>query len=397
MTVDIKTILRETTFRKIDVEAVLDPEHPTWIAYDPELGYVPASIVMRDGMDFSRSVYRHEADGARKIINYADRPCRINTYGDSFTQCQQVSDDETWQERLAAHYGEPIRNYGSGGYSINSACRRALRMEATDAGADYIVLNIFDDDHIRNLDAARWVRTAFNSGKKDDSLVYPLHGLPWAHWRFNVETKMWEDREALCGNGGELLALCDPENFYNTFKDDIIVKIFALQQGADIDVEELEALAEALEIEVDLKTPETRAVQAHKLHRAYGAKSSEQLLGKKMFPWAEKNGKKIIIVLSYSKGVVASYLEGKERFDQIFVDWMNANNIPFIDGLEKHKEDFAQFNCSTEDYIDRYYIKAKVAAVFGHYNPMGNMFYAFAIKDELVDRLDPKPPAYREE
>jgi hypothetical protein len=28
------------------------------------------------------------------------------------------------------------------------------------------------------------------------------------------------------------------------------------------------------------------------------------------------------------------------------------------------------------------------------WNPMGNLFCAFAIKDQLVRMLDPKPPAY---
>ena len=30
----------------------------------------------------------------------------------------------------------------------------------------------------------------------------------------------------------------------------------------------------------------------------------------------------------------------------------------------------------------------------GHYNPRGNHFFAFAIKDDLVAWLDPRPPAY---
>src|SRR5256885_2648577 len=61
---------------------------------------------------------------SRTSIMYADRPCRINTYGDSFTQCHQVSDHETWQEYLAAHLGEPIRNFGMGGYGFYQAYRR---------------------------------------------------------------------------------------------------------------------------------------------------------------------------------------------------------------------------------------------------------------------------------
>ena len=66
---------------------------------------------------------------------YAGRPCRINTYGDSFTQCHQVSDAETWQEYLAGHLGEPIRNFGMGGYGVYQAYRRMVREEQTDQGA----------------------------------------------------------------------------------------------------------------------------------------------------------------------------------------------------------------------------------------------------------------------
>jgi hypothetical protein len=42
---------------------------------------------------------------------------------------------------------------------------------------------------------------------------------------------------------------------------------------------------------------------------------------------------------------------------------------------------------SIEDYLRRYYI--------GHYNPRGNYFQAFAIKDKLVEMLEPKPISYR--
>jgi hypothetical protein len=56
-------------------------------------------------MDDSVSNYTFaQPDGERVMRNYATQPCRINTYGNSFTQCHQVSDDETWQEVLAAHF-----------------------------------------------------------------------------------------------------------------------------------------------------------------------------------------------------------------------------------------------------------------------------------------------------
>jgi hypothetical protein len=37
--------------------------------------------------------------------------------------------------------------------------------------------------------------------------------------------------------------------------------------------------------------------------------------------------------------------------------------------------------------MKRYYI--------GHYSPAGNHFFAYSIKDKIVDWLDPKPITYR--
>ena len=120
--------------------------------------YLPHDSDVPDGVDGATSTYRYGRWGERRTINYADQPCRINTYGDSMTQCHQVSDGETWQEYLAAHIGEPIRNFGMGGYGVHQACRRLERMEATDAAVPFIVLNIFLDDHYRSLDAYRTLR-----------------------------------------------------------------------------------------------------------------------------------------------------------------------------------------------------------------------------------------------
>jgi hypothetical protein len=52
-----------------------------------------------------------------------------------------------------------------------------------------------------------------------------------------------------------------------------------------------------------------------------------------------------------------------------------------------HQEDYKVFKLSVEDYMQRYFI--------GHYNPAGNHFFAFSIKDTIVKWLDPKPITYR--
>ncbi len=390
----VSKLLRKTAFRKIDVEQLLDPARPTWVKFDPELGYVPDNVVMRDGMDGSRTIYSYEPAGHRRMLNYAGRPCRINTYGDSFTQCQQVSDDETWQERLAAHIGEPIRNFGSGGYGVYQSYRRALRMEETDSSAEYVVLNIFHDDHVRNLDAARWIRSAWAREEPPPDVPAQLHGLPWSHVRFDLDKGGFVELPGLCSNEDDLHSLCDPDRFYETFKDDSIVRLFALEIGGETDVREFEALAEALGVRVHLRDPAKRKEEARKLRIAYGFKSTEYIL-EKMLPWLEERGKKLMILLSYGRSILPQLLKANGRFDQTFIEYLDREKIPYVDTLLKHAQDHKSFNLSPEDYTARYYVQAAVAAVFGHYNPLGNLFFAFAVKDEIVDWLDPKPPAYR--
>ena len=46
---------------------------------------------------------------------------------------------------------------------------------------------------------------------------------------------------------------------------------------------------------------------------------------------------------------------------------------------EIHLEDFKKFNLTLDQYMERYFI--------GHYTPAGNHFFAYAIKDKIVDLL----------
>jgi hypothetical protein len=390
----IREILKATTYRSQDVEAMLDPDKISWCTFDPEIGYFPRSIVLKDGMDFCRTTYTYESTGQRKMVNYADQPCRINTYGDSFTQSQQCSDDESWQERLAAHIGEPIRNFGVGGHSVFTAYTRAMRIEAGVSSAEYIILNIYDDDHVRNLDASRWIRTQWNDRDRPRDRTWPLHGLPWVHLRYDLAKGRFVELPGFCRNGDNLRKLCDPDHFYNTFHDDQIVRLFAIEKGGEARYDDLEAVAEALRIKVDLRDTTKRAAEAAKLRVMYGLKSTEYILDK-LIPWIGKNNKKLLVLLSYSEGEIINFLKGGERFDTTFVDYLKREKITWFDGLQKHKDDFEDFRITPEKYIDRYYIKPAAAAVFGHYNPLGNAFFAFALKDDLVGWLNPKPPAYR--
>lgn len=131
------------------------------VTYHPELGWIHTHAVREGGVHKSKTLYSYEYDHARRVVHFADRQCRVHTFGDSFTHCDQASDTETWHEYLATHLQEPIRNYDVGGYSVYQAY---LRMKHVDAvrSVPYVILNIYDHDHHRNL--IRW--WAINFGQR---------------------------------------------------------------------------------------------------------------------------------------------------------------------------------------------------------------------------------------
>jgi hypothetical protein len=96
-----------------------------------------------------------------------------------------------------------------------------------------------------------------------------------------------------------------------------------------------------------------------------------------------------MVVLSHPGGTVRQGCDGqpKNPADVALLQWLKDRDMVCLDSLESHVEDFKQFRLSSSDYVKRYYI--------GHYSPRGNQFFAFAIKNAVVQWLDPKPIAYQ--
>ena len=86
--------LRKSAVPRKELDIFLN-EH-SWAQFDPEVGYILGNYMPHDGMDGSCTLSTVMKDRKRTSQVYAGMPCRINTYGNSFTQCHQVSDAETW-------------------------------------------------------------------------------------------------------------------------------------------------------------------------------------------------------------------------------------------------------------------------------------------------------------
>jgi len=105
------------------LQALLDHQ-PTYVAFDPTLGWTNRpNAVSADGL------YRSNAQGLRADREYspalpADH-VRILAYGDSYTQSDDVTYDDSWEVQLAARRPEvEVLNAGVAGYTLDQELLR---------------------------------------------------------------------------------------------------------------------------------------------------------------------------------------------------------------------------------------------------------------------------------
>ena len=356
--------------------------------YHGELGWLFRSGRIKDGIDGSICTYTFEDSGPRRMLMHRDQTCRINTYGDSFTQCHNVNDGETWQEMLAAHLGEPVRNYGIGGYSVYQSYLRMIREEHR-TPAKYILFGIFTDDHFRSLPGWRNIRSRYTYEVRQRGLMGCSPTLP--HVQANPATGEFVECPNPCPTPESVHNLCDLDWVYETFKDDLSLAIVVAranleQNTPELSFDEIAALARSCGLDVTVDSRQTLADTLSSLHRSVAIYASMRIVGK-VVEWSTGSGTRVLLVLSYPASDVARRIKQGTRFDQQFVDFLDERGLPYVDLLEAHAADFKRFNLDLEDYLKGYFI--------GHYNPQGNFFTACATKDAIVHMMSPKPPSYQ--
>jgi len=383
-----KKYLESVLFTREEVNDWLEGRMNLYIPerYDDQMGWAHVAGRHKHGIDGSMATYAYDPSGARRMIMHRDKACRINTYGNSFTHCDQVNDGETWQEILASHLCEPVRNFGVSGYSVYQMYLR-MKREEMKTPARYIVLNIYSDDHRRSLYG--WA----SIGMPDPSHQRKLQRRPTAPFvKANPATGEFLEYENPCPRREALYNLTDLNWAYENFKDDFILKIVLaremVKQGTpEKSYAEIMKLAQEHGMATQINSVEELNQTLDALVMRSALFASMRIV-EKVEEYARTHGKKVLYLLSYTQADTAKALKEGRRFDQEFIDFLQRKKLPYVDLLEAHKADFAQFNIGIEAYIKRYYI--------GHYKPLGNLFTAFSLKGQLVGMLEPKPGSYDE-
>lgn len=381
--------IRSNVASKGEIDVFLN--ETSWAQFDPDVGYILGNFLPRDGVAGSSTISTVQKNGARTSFLYKGRPCRINTYGDSFTQCHQVSDGETWQAYLAGHLGEPIRNFGMGGFGFYQAYRRMLREEQTENAAEYVMLYIWGDDHIRSLLRCRYMLiTSWNRAQDNkEGKGRMFHGNFWSNIEMDLDTGKLVEHPSRIPDSKDLYRMTDPDWMWENLKNDLALQMALYARGMvdDVDVEKLKQLSHHLNSQLDLnQNPPARGTVAALLD-AYSFAATKDIL-RKAKAFTEKHGKKLMILLLNPSRVTRVLLQGGDRYDQEIVDFLKEEQFTVFDMNLVHREDYKSFKPDVGAYFRRYFI--------GHYNPAGNHLFAYSLKDHVVDWLDPKPVPYRD-
>lgn len=379
--------LRDSAVTKKVIDVFLDRSQATWAQYDPELGYTLGNSMPHDGLDGCWTISTAQPNGARTSHVFAGKPCRINTYGDSFTQCHQVSDAETWQEYLAGHLGEPIRNFGMGGYGFYQAYRRLVRTEQGSDQAKYVLLYLWGDDHLRSAMRCRYA-VCYPWWDNLDGRAF--HNPFWANIEMDLRSQKLVEKPNLLPTPESLYRMTEPDFMAEALKDDLMVQLCVAEQvePSSLDLAALNALAEILRVPgIRADSAEKFQASAARLKQAYGFAATRHILDL-AFGFCQAHGKELMILL-LCPSATWNLLQNEPRYDQEIVAYLEQHGRRYFDMNRIHAEDFKSFRISPEDYLKRYYI--------GHYGPAGNHFFAYSLKNKMVEWMDPKPVTYRGE
>ncbi len=154
-------VLNKTMFMHVDFEAfkaAITQEKVTEFRdrnYDRELGWRMSSNAV---------LTERASDGKLFTITTDDRGARFNphpsstvvisVYGDSFTLCSEVNDDETWPFYLSELSGSRVENWGVAGYGTDQALLR-LQHNLPEHRTEIVVLAVFGENIKRLMNVYR--------------------------------------------------------------------------------------------------------------------------------------------------------------------------------------------------------------------------------------------------
>jgi len=128
-------------------------------------------------------------------------------------------------------------------------------------------------------------------------------------------------------------------------------------------------------------------VQVAALLNHYGQRATIFILQEARL-FAAQHGKAPLVLLTMTTG-----LEDKRvRDDQEVVDYLANDKFDYVDLNHLFRDEIKSTRATVRfsEYMKQYMVNGD-----GHFNPRGNHFVAYALKEKVISMLDPKPVPYQ--
>ena len=113
--------------------------------FDKELGWIRKQNTSHfEKGKYEKTQWSINSIGCRTNPVYENLNSDISCYGDSFTFCRQVNDDETWEHFLSKIRKSNVLNYGVGNYGLDQALLR-LKREFPQNPTKIVILAVVPD------------------------------------------------------------------------------------------------------------------------------------------------------------------------------------------------------------------------------------------------------------
>jgi len=232
---------------------------------------------------------------------------------------------------------------------------------------------------------AAWNRTQ-NSQEGQGRM---FHGNFWSNIEMDLATGKLEEKPNLLPTRQSLYTMTDPDWMVEHLQDDLALQMALYSRGeiSDIDTASLRTLSQHLDHPLTPTEGHATRDAVAALLDAYSFAATKAILNKAR-AFTNQHQKKLLVILLDPYRVLRPMLQERSRYDQEIVDFLRENKFHVFDMNLVHRRDYRAYKLSPKDYMTRYFI--------GHYSPAGNHFFAYAIKDTVVEWLDPKPLPYRD-
>jgi len=297
-------------------------------------------------------LYHANKQGLRGAVEYQKEPPdgrrRIATFGDSFTHCDEVRDDETWQHFLQqSDSALEVLNFGVGGYGLDQAYLRYLS-ERDKFNSDVVFIGYMTDDIFRHENIFRpfvTAQTGLPLGKphfilRDDSLIHVENPFPDS-----------ASYKLLLRNPQKMLATAgEYDHYYQLSQKSGHLDFLAFVRLAKIGVEKIESRLKSLQTRKGIYREESTALALTNaiLHQFYES--------------VKEDGAMPYILFFPNLRDVKEFRKLGERPYQTVLDYCDRIQLSYIDLLD------AFVNIESDEELESFFDN--------HYSAKGNRLVA---------------------